>query len=623
MTKAADDCAPRPFRLIVAFVWASLLLVSGLVLAVRLGFMRSDLNVNQQKLQQEAKSADQRSRTLREEQKRQRSQLAVDPAQAKVLHQQEERRQSQKLARRMENIRGHFDAMKVLQERQLKKIAERSLADINRQLALKAQAIASQLKDLAERNQGWQAHPERESLLSQTGQLKDLGDRLAEHSSDPRLQQDLNRLAKEVSRHAGQNADAPRDKTKSNSLGQSFDRELANKAQSLLTLVDRLAGPPPDLAAMNDRSIAHQAQPPPPVPPEAGSAGNYAAARQLEAEMAKMYQDIRAVENALADAASFPQAAQELGGVELPDRPESIGLDNGGLNTMGQLNEARQATAAAVQQIQSIESNAGRLQAQARQLVGGGGDGVLANQLRDALFAQASRPGGGNLAALMQAHYGRGGGGFGGGDGVGGEILRSEAGGLAMTAPAANPESLRIDQRQIDLQALPGRRFSANASRHGWLYLDTFYSIGPWENHGGLDFSLRHPPEEFVDLDAEYIGKKGQKLTWQFLQSNNLRVIPLNPCADGTWYFYTELEFEQDQEMLISVGSDDTVRVWVNGLPVWMEPNRQSNWSIGEGARNVCFRRGVNRVLVRLENGPHCTLFSLLVCPVKAAKPKK
>ena len=98
-----------------------------------------------------------------------------------------------------------------------------------------------------------------------------------------------------------------------------------------------------------------------------------------------------------------------------------------------------------------------------------------------------------------------------------------------------------LPREQILAQALPARHFSSSAKRTGWLYLDTWYMIGPWENDGAVTYDRRHPPETGIDFDAVYLdGKGGQELSWQFLQSNNIRVIPPQSQRDATYYFYTE-----------------------------------------------------------------------------------
>ncbi len=72
-----------------------------------------------------------------------------------------------------------------------------------------------------------------------------------------------------------------------------------------------------------------------------------------------------------------------------------------------------------------------------------------------------------------------------------------------------NPQNdIRLPRELIMAQALPARRFSRDASRKGWLYLDTWYQIGLWENGGGVTYANEHPPENAIDFDAVYAVEK-------------------------------------------------------------------------------------------------------------------
>jgi hypothetical protein len=185
------------------------------------------------------------------------------------------------------------------------------------------------------------------------------------------------------------------------------------------------------------------------------------------------------------------------------------------------------------------------------------------------------------------------------------------------------PERLltKISLDAIKARALPGRRFSPDSSRSGWLYLDSWYIIGPWENNGQLNYNNTHPPELSVNLDAIYTNgkirkktKKPRKLQWQFLQSDIMRLVPPEEEGNSTYYAFTEVYFEEATEMLLAIASDDAARMWVNDRLIW-EDHGQSGWNLNEGFQRVAFRQGFNKFLVRIENGPVLCEFSVLLCP--------
>lgn len=185
------------------------------------------------------------------------------------------------------------------------------------------------------------------------------------------------------------------------------------------------------------------------------------------------------------------------------------------------------------------------------------------------------------------------------------------------------PEKLltKISLNEIKAKALPGRRFSEESNRSGWLYLDSWYIIGPWENKGVLDYTRTRPPEISIDLDAQYSDGKidsntgnPRLLRWEFLQSDMMRLVPPVEEGDSTYYGFTEVYFEEATEMLLAIASDDAARMWVNDKLIW-EDRGQSGWNLSEGFKKVVFRKGFNKFLVRIENGPKLCEFSVLLCP--------
>lgn len=214
----------------------------------------------------------------------------------------------------------------------------------------------------------------------------------------------------------------------------------------------------------------------------------------------------------------------------------------------------------------------------------------------------------------------------------------------AGAAQRADSPPVRRQDRLTDgavANALPGRRFSKNSSRKGWLYLDTWYVIGPWPNSDTTTFEPVHPPEQEINLDARYEGSiyteeqaqldarrnidRGyspglpRQLRWKFTQSDGARLVVPDERGNSTYYAYTDVFFEEAQEMLVSMGTDDSGRLWINGLPVGQDKGL-SPWAIDETVRKVYFQKGYNPILVRLENGPKDAELSFLICPPEALR---
>jgi len=170
-----------------------------------------------------------------------------------------------------------------------------------------------------------------------------------------------------------------------------------------------------------------------------------------------------------------------------------------------------------------------------------------------------------------------------------------------------------------DVKAVPGRkimssaRSAATASSAEWMFVDSWYVAGPFANPGRSNRDKRFPPEERVNLDDSYVGKNGQRISWQFIQSTKPMITPPQEANEAVYYAYTELWFEEAQDLWLAVGADDAAKIWIEEQLVYVSENRLKSWTIGEAKRRVHFKQGLNRILYRVENGPGYIAFSLVL----------
>jgi len=182
-------------------------------------------------------------------------------------------------------------------------------------------------------------------------------------------------------------------------------------------------------------------------------------------------------------------------------------------------------------------------------------------------------------------------------------------------------------------KALPGRRVAARGNSPAWLYVDSWYIIGPFDNTDRQNIDRKFPPETIVDLNATYPGKNGVPIRWEFNQSGTPNVRPLFKGYNAVWkdplltplenfrrnyeyciyYAYTELFFEKECDLWVAVGSDDFSKLWIEDYLVWSSGTDLKAWQTDEGVRKVHFKKGINRILYRIENGNNLTEFSLVV----------
>ncbi|MDA3800029.1 MAG: hypothetical protein PF692_13230 [Kiritimatiellae bacterium] len=186
------------------------------------------------------------------------------------------------------------------------------------------------------------------------------------------------------------------------------------------------------------------------------------------------------------------------------------------------------------------------------------------------------------------------------------------------------PQEVPLNQRPPDIKAyfnnVAGRKFVKEGGTPAvWFYVDSWYLLGPYDNQGRMNIQKVYPPESIIDLDANYLGKYNAKLQWiydSFGSENKRPVITPKPGGSAEYiiyYGYTELFFEEEADLWLAVGSDDRSDLWINDLPVWHSSNKLKSWRIDEGFRKVHFKKGINKIVFRLENGWHAIDFSLLI----------
>tara|TARA_R100000027_G_scaffold67263_1_gene65289 strand:- start:13460 stop:15304 length:1845 start_codon:yes stop_codon:yes gene_type:complete len=136
-----------------------------------------------------------------------------------------------------------------------------------------------------------------------------------------------------------------------------------------------------------------------------------------------------------------------------------------------------------------------------------------------------------------------------------------------------------------------------------WVFIGDWYVLSRYDNAHRANRQKVYPPESILDLDARYLSEDGQMMRWEYASFFPPVIRPYGWEPWKIYYFYTEIFFEEAGEAWLAIGSDDRSDVWINDLPVWHSSNQHKNWSPSEGFRKVYFKKGRNKVLVRLENG--------------------
>jgi hypothetical protein len=161
-----------------------------------------------------------------------------------------------------------------------------------------------------------------------------------------------------------------------------------------------------------------------------------------------------------------------------------------------------------------------------------------------------------------------------------------------------------------DVHKVFGRKIKAGGTPAEWMFVNSWHTIGPFANPQRQNIHRKFPPETVIDLNARYLGKGGKEVRWKFIESAKEMMTPADPEEYAIYYAYTEVHCDRPMDLWVAVGSDDKANVWLNGMPIWISSDKLKGWKVNEGFRKVSFRKGVNSVLYRVENGWHDVGFS-------------
>ena len=162
------------------------------------------------------------------------------------------------------------------------------------------------------------------------------------------------------------------------------------------------------------------------------------------------------------------------------------------------------------------------------------------------------------------------------------------------------------------------------------IYLNRWHIVGPFPGRGPRgSIDIVYPPEMMVDLDAEYAGVGGRTLAWEYQTRPAYPTVPALRAQDAIYYAWTEVVVDEDVDLLMAIGSDDDTKLWLNDRLVWQsgdayKPWYQSpgyvgmhkeiaDWNLAEGTRKLRFKKGRNRLLLKLYNGASLAFFSVVI----------
>ncbi len=129
--------------------------------------------------------------------------------------------------------------------------------------------------------------------------------------------------------------------------------------------------------------------------------------------------------------------------------------------------------------------------------------------------------------------------------------------------------------------------------------------IGPFASPGGKGLDIAYPPEKQVDPKARYAGRDQEQIGWQKLSHPSGRILMndlLDPRDNCVVYGACVVEPPRAGRYTLLLGSDDGVKVWINGKEVWRNPQQRSLQPDSDKVE-VSLEAGPNLLLVKVQQG--------------------
>jgi hypothetical protein len=147
-------------------------------------------------------------------------------------------------------------------------------------------------------------------------------------------------------------------------------------------------------------------------------------------------------------------------------------------------------------------------------------------------------------------------------------------------------------------------------------FFTDWYVIGPFDAMGMKGFKTVYPPEEKIDLAAEFPGKKGTVRWKRFGVTEPPPSAPgphvalvnlaqaLGNAEDAVGYAYTAFTVPEAREVEFRGAGDDNLTVWVNGARVFGFEEYRNGVRVDRHRFRVKLRAGANTVLVKVCQAP-------------------
>ncbi len=159
-----------------------------------------------------------------------------------------------------------------------------------------------------------------------------------------------------------------------------------------------------------------------------------------------------------------------------------------------------------------------------------------------------------------------------------------------------------LDQVKTITEALTELGAPVDLAHHYGFIVD-WQVIGPFDNRGGKGFRTVYPPEETVDLAANYEGVAGN-VNWKPYQTDHeYGEVDLNKALGKhmgvAGYALAVFESPSEQPVELRLGSENAIQIWLNGEKLCEAEAYHANSAIDQYIGRGVLKPGKNLILVK------------------------
>ncbi len=165
---------------------------------------------------------------------------------------------------------------------------------------------------------------------------------------------------------------------------------------------------------------------------------------------------------------------------------------------------------------------------------------------------------------------------------------------------------LARDRDQIDTIAgqLKKAGVEIDLTKH-YGFVTRWLLIGPFDNTKGIGFNSIYPPEKGFEIKANYPGKGDMPVAWKSHETDkSLGLVDLNEAVGklkgAVVYAYSAVESKSERPVEIRCGSNNAVRIWLNGKEVYFRDEYHHGFQMDQHVGRGVLKTGRNEILIKV-----------------------